>query len=79
MTILASIAALNVIYRFSGGIDAIVTAKAIPTDRCMIEPGVHPCARRVAVLANIAALNVIKFFSCRSDSIVAGKTWANQI
>ncbi len=42
MTVLAGIAALNVIRRFPGGVHTIVTAEAVPTDSRMIEARVRP-------------------------------------
>ena len=61
------------------GLDAIMTAGAIPADAGVVKIGGCPAGRRVAVIAIVAARNMASILTQGNGSVVTAETGANDL
>ena len=61
------------------GLDAIMTARAVPADAGVVKTGGCPAGRRVAVIAVVAARNMAGIFTQGDGSVVTAETGANDL
>lgn len=74
VAVLADIGCLYVGRALAGGVGAIVTARAIVDDSCVIKRRRRPRKRCVAIVTVIAAADMCRMFAGRRDAIMAGAT-----